>query len=104
MGNDQIFIAAENMTDHNQSYFGNRDSEANRDGGEGDKREVKKKREKIYFKDVVQFQQNNRDEKSRKMLRDILTKCGVYRKKNRRAITDTEIDEFDNLNSTTGNN
>jgi len=25
----------------------------NRDGGEGDKREVKKKRDEIYFKDVV---------------------------------------------------
>lgn len=34
------------------------------------------------------------DEKSKKLLKNILQKCGVYRKKNRRANTENDIDEF----------
>lgn len=32
--------------------------------------------------------------KTKKLLRDVLYKCGVYRRKNRRAITDMDVDQF----------
>ena len=42
----------------------------------------------------MDLEQNIADLKTKKALRDMLYKCGVYRKKNRRAVTDSDIDQF----------
>lgn len=54
----------------------------------------RKKEFKLHFKEVMDLEQSIDDVKTRKALREILYKCGVYRRKNRRAVTDSEVDKL----------
>jgi hypothetical protein len=42
----------------------------------------------------MDLEQNINDVKTKRALRDILYKCGVYRRKNRRVATDSEVDKL----------
>lgn len=42
----------------------------------------------------MDLEQNISDIKTKKALRQILYKCGVYKRKNRRVATDSEIDKL----------
>ncbi len=48
----------------------------------------------MHFKEIMDLEQNISDVKTRKALREILYKCGIYRKKIRRVITDSEVDQL----------
>lgn len=48
----------------------------------------------MHFKEIMDLEQNISDIKTRKALREILYKCGIYRKKNRRVVTDSEVDQL----------
>ncbi len=42
----------------------------------------------------MDLQQNITDFKTKRALRDILYKCGVYRRKNKKVATDSEVDQL----------
>lgn len=42
----------------------------------------------------MELEQNIDDPKTKRALKDILYKCGVYRRKNRRVNTESEIDQL----------
>jgi hypothetical protein len=42
----------------------------------------------------MDLEQNISDAKTKKALRDILYRCGVYRKKNRRTNNESEVDQL----------
>ena len=77
--------------------IGNRKEEMDEEESEREREEKekqKKKELKLHFKELVDLETNMKDPKNKKILRDILFKCGVYRKKGRRAVTEFEIDQL----------
>jgi hypothetical protein len=42
----------------------------------------------------MDMEQNIDDVKTKKALREILYRCGVYRRKNKRTVSDSEVDQL----------
>lgn len=48
----------------------------------------------MYFKQLIDLEQNSHENKNKQNIRDLLVKCGVYKKKEKKVMPKVEIDFF----------
>ena len=84
----------DNMSVGNLSMDEGENPQNAKEANNGRNEKKEQKPVKMHFKEIMDLEQNITDPKTKKALRDLLYKCGVYRRKNRRAVTDSDVDQF----------
>ena len=49
---------------------------------------------RMYFKQLMDLEQNSKEGRNRENIRELLVKCGVYKKKEKKVIKQVEVDYF----------
>ncbi len=60
-------------------------------------KEQEKNDGKMHFKRMMDIEQTMDDDKTKKTLKELLVKCGVWRTKDKRAFTEVERDKLEEL-------
>lgn len=83
------------MSINNSSFFRKMEQQEKSEKEKQEEEEMKAlAQNRMYFKQLMDLEQNSKEGRNRENIRELLVKCGVYKKKEKKVIKQVEVDYF----------